>query len=327
MDKNTNKELLSAYLIIGDDENRKNSLLQKIKERVDELGEGEFNTEIFDCENLDIENVISSCLTLPFACEKRLIVLRDVDKLNTEEVTHVLDYLDSPCSTTILFMIAKKVAKNTKLYKKVDSIDKNSIIHCDSPKPYEFKNYIIQQGNKLGIKFAPAAAQRLVDFVGEDTLLIENEIKKIKLAHNTSKEVNVAEIESLIANRNEIKPWVLVDAISARNAGQTFTYLPKVTGTTPIGILYLCTTRLRELLCAKYIDSQGQGVEQLATELGFSPAQKWRVKNHIAWSRQYSEEELVSGICKSIECEKKMKSGQNQLSALVDWLLVILSKN
>ena len=70
MTENENK-MLPIYLLVGDDEQKKETLTAKMKERCASFGEMSINTDVFDGEDHDPGNIVSSCLTLPFASEKR----------------------------------------------------------------------------------------------------------------------------------------------------------------------------------------------------------------------------------------------------------------
>lgn len=83
----------------------------------------------------------------------------------------------------------------------------------------------------------------------------------------------------------------------------------------------MCVNRVRELICAKEISANGgNATANIASELGLAPALSWRVKNHEAWAKMWSEEALVSTLKQSLEAEKLMKTGEDQTQVLKMWL-------
>lgn len=321
------KELLPVYLLLGDDEEKKSALKNRMKERVGQLGDLAMNMDMFDCKQDAScgERIVSSCLTMPFVSEKRLIFATNVDKLDKASIEAIVDYLEEPCPTSVLMIDAEKLAKNTRFFKAIQKIDTKAVIDCAAPKAWEMARFVISQAKAKGLVIRDDAAQVLVDKIGTDTVALTTEINKIINSHTTSDPVTAEEINSLVQWRSEIKPWVLVDALCARNAKKVFEFLPKVTGTTPLGLLAMSVNRLRELLAAKSAVASGGNVDgKLCEELGFTSAQSWRVKNHAAWARQYSERELVSAIKDALQTEIKMKSGTDQQFALSMWLLAVL---
>lgn len=319
---NTSKNpLLPAYLLLGDDEAKKERLIARMKDRVAELGEISINTDEFHGENHEAGRVVSACLTLPFASEMRLVIVHDVDKMNASELGTLAEYLASPSDSSVLLMTATSLAKNTKLYKAVAAIGEQCIVACEAPKAYKCKDYVIELAKSKGLRINFDAAEKLVELVGTDTVALNNEMVKIVNSHTTTDAISASEVESLVAASAKVKAWVLVDAFSARNASKVIELLPKVTGTTPTGLLFKCVDRLRELIAAKECAKTGKSV---ASELGIPAQASWKVKNHSNWARLYTEEELLGALRTSLEAEQAMKSGAEQEATLKNWLISVM---
>jgi DNA polymerase-3 subunit delta len=60
-----------------------------------------FNVE----ENPSMDEMISLCNTMPFLSEKRVVVVRNAQKLNTRQLDQLMKYLDNPCDMTTLILI------------------------------------------------------------------------------------------------------------------------------------------------------------------------------------------------------------------------------
>ena len=312
------KKFLPIYLFVGDDEQKKETLTSKMKERCADFGEMSINTDVFSGEDHSPSKIVSSCLTLPFASEKRLVIVNNAENFTTAELNVLADYVEKPNDSTICLLLAEKLAKNTRLYKAISKVDAKAIVACDSPKAWEFKSYAIKVAKSKGVAMRDDAAQLLVDLAGTDTVAITTELDKIVASHTSSSAIDISEVEQLVAATANVKPWVLVDAFSAKNVQKVMELLPKIQGTTPTGVLMMCVNRVRELICAKDVAKQGGSV---AAELGFAPALSWRVKNHEAWARVWSEDALLQALKASLEAEKQMKTGEAQEDVLKMWLL------
>ena len=75
------KELLAAYLLVGEDSLKRSRTLAKLRERLEKLGDLAFNSDDLDGEVVLGEDVVTACNTVPFASEKRLVHVRNADKL------------------------------------------------------------------------------------------------------------------------------------------------------------------------------------------------------------------------------------------------------
>lgn len=316
MSDTKSQKLLPAYLAVGEDALKRRTVLERLRKRVAEYGDLEFNHDEFDGDRASGSDIAVACNTLPFASEIRLVEVARAEKLGKQDADVVCAYLAAPNESTVLVLSAEKLAKKTRLYKAVAAIGKTAVIDCAPMKRYELVRALRSMAVGHGITMTESAAEMLVSYVGEDTVRLDSELRKLALAHTGSDPVTQREVEGLVARTSEAKPWELVDAFSARDAKACLRLLSLLTSASPYALIGMCTNRLRELACAKSLDARGEG-GQLAATLGV-PA--WRVKNHLAWARGYSEGELKKAFATARDCERAMKSGTDAQDAFRDWL-------
>ena len=313
--------LLPAYLAVGEDALKRRTVLERLRKRIATYGDLDFNHDEFDGERASGSNIAVACNTLPFASELRLVEVANVEKLGKQDAEVLCAYLASPNQSTVLVMSAEKLAKNSRLYKAVAAIGSSAIIDCSPMKRYELVRALRSMAVGHGITLTESAAETLVSFVGEDTIRLDTELRKLALAHTGSDPVTDREVSMLVARTNEAKPWELVDAFSARDVNTCLKLLPLLKSTSSYALIGMCTNRLRELSCAKSLDARGQG-HQLADTLGV-PA--WRVKNHVTWSRRFDAEDLEKAFVSARDCERAMKSGADPDDAFRDWLVSVIA--
>lgn len=91
----------------------------------------------------------------------------------------------------------------------------------------------------------------------------------------------------------------------------------------------MCANRIRELLCAQSLARRGNGnaatVARALSERGGRTIPEWRVKNHPAWARQYSSEELRAALSTLRDAEQAMKSGSDPQAVFTDWLVSVVA--
>ena len=158
--------------------------------------------------------------------------------------------------------------------------------------------------------------------MGDNTVHLDNELKKIALAHGTGEGVGEREVRALVARTSEVKPWDFTAAFAERNLGKCLALRSKMESTSPHVLIALCTTRLRELMAAQSMARRGNP-RGLAKALG---APDWRVKNHGAWARQWRPEELRRALASSRDAEQAMKSGSDPDEVFYRWLVETLKR-
>lgn len=317
------KELLPAYLVVGDDALKREAVLKRMRVRLEGMGDLSFNFDLFDGAHCDGVDVVSACNTIPFASEKRLVQVNAADKLKKPAAEAISEYLKTPSDSTVLMLLAEKLAKNTKLYKAVSALGSDAVIDCARPKSYKMQAHVRAMAPTHGITMTDDAASKLIELVGTDTVRLDNEIAKLASSHRGSDAVDEREVMDLVADSSTVKPWEFTDAFAARDLARCLKCLPKVEESSPIALLSMCTTRIRELICARSQMSAGGGASQIAAELGVPD---WKVKNHVKWARAFTDAELRAALVSSMDTEQKMKSGTPADAALTDWLVRTLAK-
>ncbi len=314
---------MPVYLIVGEDALKRDTVMKRLRVRLAKLGDLSFNSDEFNGETALGGDIVAACNTVPFASPVRLVEVRGADKLKKADAEALVTYLEAPNETTVLALVAEKLAKNTRLYKAVAKLGKTAVIDCAPLKRYELPKTVRALAVGHGVTLTEGAANVLVDLVGEDTVHLDNELKKIALAHRGSDAVNEHEIMGLVSRTAEVKPWEFVDAFAARDTRKCLLYLGRMDSVSPHALLAMCTTRLRELVCARSLAERGN-------PRGVAAALKlpdWRCKNHATWARGFTAAELRQALISSRDTERAMKSGTDPNAAFLDWVLLVTTRS
>lgn len=327
MAKSANRELLPAYLIVGDDALKREVAVRRLRARMDALGDAAFNTEDFDGEVAIGADIVAACNTVPFACEKRLVFVHNAEKLRKADSEELVAYLSAPCETTILALEAEKLAKNTRLHKAVAAVGSKAVIECALPKGRdELPRKVREMGPGHGITLTEGAARRLVELLGDDTVRIDSELRKLALAHEGAGPVDEREVGALVARATEPKPWELTDAFAGRDLARVLKTVSLMRSSSPHALLPQCVRRVRELICVQSLMRRGAGDQEMAQALGLSPARAWTLKNYKAWVRAWRAGELRRALATARDAEQHMKSGGIPEAVFKDWLVGTLAK-
>lgn len=317
--KKSEAPLLPVYLIVGEDALKRDAVMKRLRTRLSSMGDLSFNADEFNGETALGGDIVAACNTVPFASPVRLVEVRAADKLKKADADQLVTYLEAPNDTTVLALVAEKLAKNTRLYKAIAKLGKTAVIDCAPVKRYELPKMIRSMAVSHGVTLTEGAAAKLVDLVGENTVHLNNELKKIALAHRGTDAVNEHEIVGMVSRTAEVKPWEFVDAFAARDTRKCLLYLERMESASPHALLAMCTSRLRELVCARAMVERGN-------PRGVAAALKlpdWRCKNHVTWARGFTAAELREALVSARDTERAMKSGTEPHAAFLDWILTV----
>lgn len=316
-------DLLPAYLIVGADELKRDAAVRRLRSRVP-ADMADFNLDELDGASLEEPGqLISSAQTMPFCADFRLVIVNGAGELAKPVSEAVVSYLADPNPQCVLCLVAEKLAKNTRLYKAVAKVGPHSVIDCAPLKRWELPSYVVKLAQKRGLSMDNAAAQELVERVGESTVALDNQIATLAQLVGDADRIILADVEANVAQIAEVSPWAFADAVCERNAPRAMEMLNLMKAPSLVFLHSVLVGRLRELICAKSLDARG-AASGLARELG---RQSWQVKNHVRWSRAFGEEELVELLGQAAVCERALKGSQDSEAAFARFVLAMASPN
>lgn len=316
-------DLLPAYLIVGADELKRDAAVRRLRSRVP-ADMADFNLDELDGASLEEPGqLISSAQTMPFCADFRLVIVNGAGELAKTVSEAVVSYLADPNPQCVLCLVAEKLAKNTRLYKAVAKVGPHSVIDCAPLKRWELPPYVVKLAQKRGLSMDNAAAQELVERVGESTVALDNQIATLAQLVGDAGRITLADVEANVAQIAEVSPWAFADAVCERNAPRAMEMLNLMKAPSLVFLHSVLVGRLRELICAKSLDARG-AASGLARELG---RQSWQVKNHVRWSRAFGEEELVELLGQAAVCERALKGSQDSEAAFARFVLAMASPN
>lgn len=316
-------DLLPAYLIVGADELKRDAAVRRLRSRVP-ADMADFNLDELDGASLEEPGqLISSAQTMPFCADFRLVIVNGAGELAKPVSEAVVSYLADPNPQCVLCLVAEKLAKNTRLYKAVAKVGPHSVIDCAPLKRWELPPYVVKLAQKRGLSMDNAAAQELVERVGESTVALDNQIATLAQLVGDAGRITLADVEANVAQIAEVSPWAFADAVCERNAPRAMEMLNLMKAPSLVFLHSVLVGRLRELICAQSLDARG-AASGLARELG---RQSWQVKNHVRWSRAFGEEELVELLGQAAVCERALKGSQDSEAAFARFVLAMASPN
>lgn len=314
--------LLPGYLIVGSDELKSSRAVERMRARLGKSGMVEFNLDERDMtKDPQVDDIVASLNTFPMGAEFRLVILTNCDKLPKAMSEPLVEYFANPSPTTVCLVVATTLAKNTRLYKAIKKLGDKAIIDCAPKKTWEMPPQVVKMAAAHGKAMGLPAAEALVARSGENTRMLDNELKKLA-SMVTGSEITLADIERHVMRTAEVKPWEFLNAVAARDLVRSLELLKLQPAKSEARLWSLLVTRLRELIIAKSLDTRGQG-SQLATTLG---VQGWQVKNHLSWARRWRMDELLEALSQAIEVELALKGSRDSELALRMWVISMTSR-
>ncbi len=101
-------EYKPVYLIVGEQDLLLDQAVEALKSSVAEVADLDFNLETFEGESASADDIVAACNTLPFVSERRLVIVRGVDKMSKDAAEALVRYAEDPSPTTILALVGQE---------------------------------------------------------------------------------------------------------------------------------------------------------------------------------------------------------------------------
>ena len=229
-----------VYLLFGDDEFRKDAAVRELLDAAVDPSTRDFNLEVRRGGELTTEALDALLSTPPMLAERRVAVIRDVDKLK-KDARGVLDrYLARPANDLLLLLVAPVGAKLDKsLTSRGTGVEFEPLSGDRLPRWVTY-----HAEHVLGRPITHEAAALLIEAVGPDLSQLALELEK--LASYATEAIDEHAVSDVVGVRRGESLGDLLDAVAAKDATQALTLLPGVLQqpkTTAVSIVMNLTTQ------------------------------------------------------------------------------------
>ncbi len=209
------KNFLPVYFFCGEDEFGIETTLKLFNDSIAPFIKSDFDKEVIHGDENDAVNVINIATAFPFTSEKKLVIVKEFEKLKDKK--KIISYLNTPADFTILILIQNGSVPNldTEPYKTL--LQNKFIFESKELKGKNLidwvKNFVEENGKQISYE----NAQMLVDISGENRNLIEAQLEKLFVNLGEKKEISIESIRLLSAALKEYTVFDLQNALGRKN--------------------------------------------------------------------------------------------------------------
>ncbi|MGZ5233610.1 MAG: DNA polymerase III subunit delta [Burkholderiales bacterium] len=216
------REFDPVYYFHGDDDFLKDVSVRELVEAAVDPATRDFNLELRRGTEIDAEALDSLLGTPPMLAERRVVVLREVDKLK-KEARKLLDaYLKRPASDSVLVLVSPSGVKADKgLSDHSTAVEFAPLTGDRVPK---WVVYHVETVLKASI--TPDAVSLLVEAVGEDLSQLAVELEKLSSFSDDA--IDEAAVSAVVGIRRGESLGALLDAVAAHDATKALSLIPGV---------------------------------------------------------------------------------------------------
>jgi DNA polymerase III subunit delta len=226
-----------------------------------------FNLDIMYGSDADARDILSHASSFPMMAERRVVVVREFDKLADKEL--LSPYLEQPSPTTCLILHSAKPDFRKKPY--VMARRSATLIKFEPLRDYQVAGWIGKRVKNQGREIEPDATKILAAYVSTSLREIQNELDKLYLFVGEKKAISSDDVRAVVGVSKEYNIFELQNAIGAKNLARSTEILSNMlnAGEPPILIILMLTRYFTTLW--KLHDLQRRGNTEPAKALGINP--------------------------------------------------------
>jgi len=306
------------FLVIGDDEYIREKEINRIKDGFLSSSESELNYSVHSPD--DIDGIMDTVGTMPFLADKRVVLVRDAEKLSDAGAESLLTYLENPSDTGVMILTAGPSFKKTAKFRKMSKLAK--VVKADRPDTATIGGWIRGFMKKEGVEISADAVALIVELKGTDTAGVKIELDKL-VCFAGGERIEREHVETLVGRSVTETVFKLVDAINERDGEWAFNVLNDLYDQKkqPPEIIGYLGWYIRMIQKIKLLTGRGVGPAGIAEELGYSPGYARRLSGQ---AMRYSADRVEKWVSLLCETDRTIKTGLKPGQLAVETLLANL---
>ena len=311
------------YLFAGEENFLKRTLEEEIKSNLIPPESVSFNLNIFFAGDTPLELIAESIKTESFFSGKRLIIVRNVEKLAAES-EKILKLLSTPAKNVCVILETDKKLED-KFNKKLSLYAKPVLLA--RLQGVGLGKWITDYTKSCGGKMTQAAAALLQENVGDDLQSLSSSIDKlVSYVQDKKRSISDADVEVLVKKTTADTRFALLDAIVAKKSQRALTIASELSsdGKHATDIIGLINWQLKRIEAVKHCSVNGDSLQVIAKKLKISP---YVLKLVSKQAVNFSRKELRRSFGILLESDLAIKKGLSSPQLTLETLIVRICNN
>lgn len=261
----------SVFLFIGNDIYLKNRALEELSSSLLDRSSKELDYKVFYGGDLDIAEVLDHANTIPFLASKKLIVIKDAEKISREEASRLITYIKNPISSTCLIL---ESADDSFLSGENDVAGYVNVRRFDNLSDNELSAWIKRLiSKKSGSKtISTDAVESIKELQGQDLLSLDQELEKLIAFVGEKGEISSDDVGEVVGRTLTVSAFDLADAIETKKIDDALSIIADLilSGKKHYEIIGLLCWHLKRVMKAVMLREKGESDFRIANALRIS---------------------------------------------------------
>ena len=323
-------------VLFGDESYLKRQALGQLRSEVLGTGDADFSLKVFQGDDAEPREIFDELATIAlFGGGRRLVIVEEADSFVTRHRAMLESYAARPKSSGILVLDVKTWPSTTRLYKTL--AESGLQIECKTPGEAGILKWLgLTAKSQHQVTLDPAAAERLLEIVGPEMGLLDQELAKLSLLTGEDRRITMELVEEVVGGWRAKTAWDMLDAAADGNARDALLQLDRLllAGENPIALLGQIGSTLRRYAAATRLIQQAEtsgrriAMRQALELAGFKswPAAIQKAERQLRQLGRHRAAELYRWLLEADLALKGTSSAPARARLVLEELIVGMSK-
>lgn len=310
----------SVFLFLGKEKYLKERAISDLRSRSLDSSSGELDYKVLHGSDTSADEIINSAGTIPFFSSKRLIVVKDFDKLSKEDALKVVAYIKNPNRHTCLIIDSDdaSILEDSPLIAKHAKVLRFSPL-SDNELSSWIKKYLSMQDKTI----EDDALDMLKESKNTDLLNLSHELDKLIAFIGKRKNITNDDVENLVGKGVVASAFDIASAIGDRNASKAISIVHELTssGKKPYEITGILSWFFKRVLKAKLLLDAGDTESSVGQKLRINRKNAEEFFTHV---HSFSALDLESKMKVLLDADLSIKRPRYNPSFIMEFAIIRL---
>ena len=294
-----------VYYFFGEDSYNLSFTLHTLEEAFKPLLLSEFDEETIYSEDRSISDILGLATAFPFGSEKKLIIVREAEKIKDKKP--LKDYASSPAEFTVIAFFHNGAITNLSS-EPFKTLDANEFLYeAKELKGRNLIDWLMSIADEKEKKLSDENAQVLVDIVGENRNMLQDQLEKICVFLNKEKEITIESIQQVSSELKQFNIFDLQNAIGLKDKSKSLTVAYNLldNGAEPTFIITMLTRYFTGLAKVTELKTKNVPLQEAARIVG---THHFYYPGYVKARTLYSDEKLVEVFRALLKADVSVKT-------------------
>jgi DNA polymerase-3 subunit delta len=200
------------YALVGEEDYLRDQALGNLRAATLDDPTDPFNCDVVYGDEATADDILTCALAPPVFARRRLVVVRQAERLPARESERLLDYLQHPCESATVVFVAAKLDGRLKFSQSLAQA--STMVNCNPPWESQLGPWVSLEATRLGVVLDASATAALKEVAGESLYAMRAELEKLAAYVPPGRKADASDVAALRGKEPGASAFDLAEAIA-----------------------------------------------------------------------------------------------------------------